>query len=82
MAIVCLVIVAIYVVIGFASLLPVFDKEIDRSLSQDKASLPPTLILTSPDGSRHLAPPAYWLGLEGMGRSVLWAFFMELASPC
>lgn len=71
-AIVCLVIVAVYVLVGFASLLPYFDRKINEHYNSDQTYQAPTFILRDAAGRRTLAPPGYWLGLEVEGRSVLW----------
>jgi ABC-type dipeptide/oligopeptide/nickel transport system permease subunit len=72
LAIVCLAVVVVYVVVGFASLLPVFDAKIHEPLNADQTYQPPTFVLRDSSGHAHLAPPAYWLGLEVQGRSVFW----------
>src|SRR5690348_13690646 len=72
MAMVCLVIVAIYAIIGMASLLPVFDQKITQSLNAEQTYQAPTFVLADAKGHKHLAPPAYWFGLDVQGRSVFW----------
>jgi len=69
---ICMGIVAIYVLVGLASLLPYFDRKINEPWNQDRTYAPPTLFTHDAQGHRHLAPPALWLGLEFQGRSVFW----------
>jgi peptide/nickel transport system permease protein len=67
----CLGIVIVYVSIGLASFLPVFDRKIDEQLSADKTYAKPMLHRTWPDGHKSLSP-GMWFGLDFQGRSVLW----------
>lgn len=72
LSLICLLVVAIYLVVGLASLLPVFDRKITEPLNDGAPYQPPRLFEQRADGSQHLLTPAYWLGTEFQGRSVFW----------
>jgi peptide/nickel transport system permease protein len=68
---ICLGVVALYVLIGFASFLPIFDEKINESLMAEKKYYPPALYRTWPDGKKALSP-AMWFGLDVRARSIFW----------
>jgi len=65
LAMLCFVIVAIYLLVGMCSFSPLFDRKINDSLAESYE--PPAW--RSPDG--HIEPQR-WLGLDIQGRSFLW----------
>ena len=68
---ICLGVVAIYVLIGLASFHPIFDEKINESLMAEKKYYPPALYRVWPDGKKVLSP-AMWFGLDFRARSVFW----------
>ena len=82
----CIAVVAVYVLVALASLLPVppalrslpglhrlynFDELIDFQFNADQTYAPPSLRYTDASGIPHLSPAA-WFGLDIQGRSVFW----------
>jgi ABC-type dipeptide/oligopeptide/nickel transport system permease subunit len=68
---ICLLIVAAYVVTGVLSFFPFFERHINEPLGAQKTFAPPALHQTWQDGTVTIAP-SRWLGLDFQGRSVLW----------
>jgi peptide/nickel transport system permease protein len=67
----CLIIVALYLLIGLISFLRIFDVKIEQQFSPDKTYAPPALRYVGADGVARVSP-AVWFGLDFQGRSVFW----------
>jgi len=69
---ICMGIVAIYTLVGIASLLPVFDAKVQQQLNDGQPYVAPQFFTRDDSGKVHLLGPAHWLGTEFQGRSVFW----------
>ena len=68
----CMIIVALYAIMGLASLLPVFDRLIEVQLNDGQPYIPPRIFTHDAAGHFHWLGPANWFGTEFQGRSVFW----------